>query len=83
MAPMAPMAPVAPVAVSGRSWGVLALVFNAFAFGVSWWPFRQLAALGLHPLWLTGLSYATAVALLLVLRPAALGELLRTPRCGA
>jgi len=73
------IAGAAPAVVSGRRWGVLALVFNAFAFGVSWWPFRQLAALGLHPLWLTALSYAAAVVLLLVLRPAALGELLRTP----
>ncbi|HYN60066.1 MAG TPA: EamA family transporter, partial [Rubrivivax sp.] len=34
---------------------VLALVFNAFTWGVSWWPFRQLEALGLHPLWATAL----------------------------
>jgi hypothetical protein len=28
----------------------IALVFNAFTWGVSWWPFRQLEAAGLHPL---------------------------------
>lgn len=57
----------------------LALVFNAFTWGVSWWPFRQMNAMGLHPLWLTGLSYAMAVLVLVALRPAALGAVLRTP----
>jgi drug/metabolite transporter (DMT)-like permease len=57
----------------------LALVFNAFTWGVSWWPFRQMNAMGLHPLWLTGLSYSVAVGLLVALRPAALGMVLRTP----
>ena len=63
----------------GRWLAALGLVFNAFTWGVSWWPMRQLGAAGLHPLWLTGLVYSTAVLLLLVLRPAALLELLRTP----
>ena len=27
-------------------WPVLALVFNAFTWGVSWWPFRRLEAQG-------------------------------------
>ena len=58
---------------------VLALLFNALTWGLSWWPFRQMAALGLHPLWLTGLIFSIAVLLLLIYRPAALGELLRTP----
>ena len=56
-----------------------ALLFNAFSFGVSWWPMRQINALGLHPLWLTGISFAVAVALLLLWRPQALVELWRTP----
>ena len=64
---------------SGRAWAVLALVFNAFTWGVSWWPFRQLADAGLHPLWLTGLIYTTAAVGLLIVRPAALPEVLRTP----
>jgi drug/metabolite transporter (DMT)-like permease len=62
---------------AARWLAVGALVFNAFTWGVSWWPFRQLGTLGLHALWLTGLIYATAVALLLVLRPAAAGQLAR------
>lgn len=47
-----------------------ALALNAFAWGVSWWPFRQLQELGLHPLWSTALVYALCLAALLVLRPA-------------
>ena len=57
----------------------LALTFNAFAWGVSWWPLRQLESVGVHPLWATTLIYLLAVAVITVLRPAAWGELLRTP----
>ncbi len=67
------------LAAAGRWVAVLALIFNAFTWGLSWWPFRQFAAIGLHPLWLTGLSFAVAVLLLMAARPAALAELLRTP----
>ena len=63
---------------AGRWLAVGALVFNAFTWGVSWWPFRQLGALGLHPLWLTGFIYSLAVVVLLLARPAAAGHLLRT-----
>jgi drug/metabolite transporter (DMT)-like permease len=56
----------------------LALVFNALTWGVSWWPFRQLAAQGLHPLWATGLIYGMAVAAITLWRRGAWGELLRT-----
>ena len=69
----------AGLAGGGHAWAALALVFNAFTWGVSWWPFRQLAELGLHPLWLTGLIYTAAAVGLLIARPAALAELLRTP----
>jgi drug/metabolite transporter (DMT)-like permease len=44
---------------------------NAFTWGVSWGPFRQLQAMGLHPLWSTALIYLIAVAALVALRPAA------------
>lgn len=73
------MSALAGGAGSPRAWAALALVFNAFTWGVSWWPFRQLADLGLHPLWLTGLIYTAAAAGLLITRPAALPEVLRTP----
>ncbi|NLZ42208.1 MAG: EamA family transporter, partial [Comamonadaceae bacterium] len=36
-----------------RAAAVLALLVNAFTWGVSWWPLRQLQAAGVHPLWAT------------------------------
>ncbi|MCZ8286470.1 MAG: DMT family transporter [Bacteroidia bacterium] len=50
---------------------VLALTLNAFVWGVSWWPLRELHSYGLHPLWATALVYAVVVTGLLTLRPAA------------
>jgi drug/metabolite transporter (DMT)-like permease len=45
-------------AMPAIAWGAtLGLLFNAFVFGVSWWPFRELQAAGLHPLWATALSF--------------------------
>ncbi len=73
------MSALAGGAGSPRAWAALALVFNAFTWGVSWWPFRQLADVGLHPLWLTGLIYTAAALGLMITRPAALPEVLRTP----
>jgi drug/metabolite transporter (DMT)-like permease len=57
----------------------LALVLNAFVWGVSWWPFRQLEAAGLHPLWATVLIYAFAVLVITLARPAAWRELFSHP----
>jgi drug/metabolite transporter (DMT)-like permease len=57
----------------------LALCVNAFVWGTSWWPFRQLEAAGLHPLWATVMIYALAAALIAALRPQAIGQVLRTP----
>ena len=57
----------------------LALVFNAFVWGLSWWPFRQLEGAGLHPLWATVLIYALAVGVITLARPAAWRELLTHP----
>jgi drug/metabolite transporter (DMT)-like permease len=67
------------VARPAAALAVAALIFNAFSWGVSWWPFRQIAAQGLHPLWSTTLIFCVAVAVLSVSRPAAWRELLRTP----
>ena len=47
---------------------VLALVLNAFVWGVSWWPFRQLQGYGLHPLWATAVMYLMIVAGLLIVQ---------------
>ena len=60
-------------------WPVLALVFNAFTWGVSWWPFRQLKAQGLHPLWATALIYLLAVLCISAWRPASWTQLIRAP----
>ncbi len=43
---------------SPKSLAVAGLLFNAFAWGVCWWPFKQLEAQGLHPLWATAVVYA-------------------------
>ncbi len=57
---------------SGPPWlAVSALLLNAFIWGVSWWPFRQLEGHGLHPLWSTVLVYVAAVAVVLAWRPRA------------
>ena len=61
------------------AWAALALVFNAFTWGVSWWPFRELQARGLHPLWATSMVYALAAVVLAGVRPAALREVGRHP----
>ncbi len=54
-------------------------MLNALVWGVSWWPFRQLQAQGLHPLWATALIYLVAVAVIGLARPHAFGQVLRTP----
>ncbi|WBX99950.1 DMT family transporter [Ramlibacter tataouinensis] len=55
----------------GRQLAVLALMVNAFVWGVSWWPLRELQSHGLHPLWATAGVYLAALALLAVLQPRA------------
>lgn len=60
-------------------WPALALMLNAFVWGVSWWPFRQLEGYGLHPLWATALIYAVALLCLVAVRPGAVRGLLRHP----
>ena len=57
----------------------LALAFTALVWGTSWWPLRHLAADGVHPLWATALIYSAVVAVILLLRPRAVGQLLRAP----
>ncbi|MBU6260228.1 MAG: DMT family transporter [Burkholderiales bacterium] len=58
---------------------VLGLLANAFVWGVSWWPFRRLEALGLHPLWATALIYAGTLAVLTLWNRRAWAQLLGTP----
>jgi drug/metabolite transporter (DMT)-like permease len=56
---------------------VLALLFNAFTWGLSWWPLRAMHDAGLHPLWATALIYALIALLLVSIRPARLRDVLR------
>ncbi|WP_152969463.1 DMT family transporter, partial [Paracidovorax avenae] len=48
---------------------ILALLFNAFVWGLAWWPFRLMHAAGLHPLWATAVMYCGVLVALLALRP--------------
>ena len=57
----------------------LALTVNAATWGLSWWPFRWLQEQGLHPLWATAFIYAAAAIAIVLVRPQAPGQLLRTP----
>ena len=65
--------------IPGGTWlPALALTLNAFTWGVSWWPFRQLQNAGLHPLWATAMIYGVAVLAITLWRPGAWGQLWRT-----
>lgn len=55
------------------------LLVNAFVWGVSWWPFRQFNALGLHSLWVTGFAFAMAALTITAWRPGAWRSLLASP----
>jgi drug/metabolite transporter (DMT)-like permease len=58
---------------------VAALTFNAFTWGVSWWPLRRLDAAGVHALWSTTLIYAVALFVITLWRRTAWRQLLGTP----
>jgi drug/metabolite transporter (DMT)-like permease len=60
-------------------WPALALVFNAFVWGVSWFPFRQIAQHGVHPLWATFLIYAVVLIVASLARPRAWLTVARVP----
>ncbi len=46
----------------------LALILNALVWGLSWFPFRQMEVLGLHPVWATTLIYAVIFAVMGIVR---------------
>lgn len=56
-----------------------ALLLNAFVWGVSWWPFRELLGHGLHPLWATALIYSFALVCMLLFKPSAWRGLVAHP----
>jgi len=62
---------------AGRA--ALALVFNAFVWGTSWWPLRHLQDAGLHPLWATAIVFTLASVVIAAVRPRACAQVLRTP----
>jgi drug/metabolite transporter (DMT)-like permease len=56
-----------------------ALVINAFVWGVSWWPLRELQNAGLHPLWATAAVYLLVSVGMLVFYASAVKDLLANP----
>ena len=61
---------------SHTAWAVAGLLANALVWGLSWWPFKQLESLGLHPLWATAIVYGlsfVAIVLWCTLRRIPLG----------
>ncbi len=59
---------------------VLALLANALIFGLSWWPFREMQSLGLHPLWATALMYSLSFFIISLMRPQWLKSLREHPQ---
>ena len=57
----------------------LGLLFNAFVWGLSWWPLRRLQEMGLHPIWATLLFFVMGLVVVGVSRRAAWPVVLRTP----
>ncbi|MBH1987801.1 MAG: DMT family transporter [Burkholderiales bacterium] len=57
----------------------LGLLFNAFVWGLSWWPLRRLQEMGLHPIWATLLFFVLGAALVGASRRRAWSAVLRTP----
>ena len=56
-----------------------ALVINAFVWGVSWWPLRELQNAGLHPLWATAAVFLLVCIGILLFYVSALRDLLANP----
>jgi len=69
----------APHLRRGAAAPALALLVNAFVWGVSWWPFRQLAERGLHPLWATVVIYVLSALAISAWRPRALRQVATEP----
>lgn len=45
-----------------------AIVFNAFIWGISWWPLQHMRSHGLHPLWASSFMYVVPLLGLLLWR---------------
>lgn len=57
-----------------------ALLFNAFVWGLAWWPFQLMHRAGLHPLWATACMYAVVLLALLAWRPGILRQVREHPQ---
>ncbi len=72
---------VKPRVTSQTTWlAIAALVINAFVWGVSWWPLRELQSAGLHPLWSTVIMYCFALLVVLSVKPLAWRGLMQHPQ---
>jgi len=56
-----------------------ALLFNAFVWGLAWWPFQHMHQAGLHPLWATAFMYALVLVGLVAWRPRILAQVRAHP----
>ena len=54
---------------------LIALILNATVWGLSWWPLRQLAALGLDGLWATAVVFTIGSVALVLIWPASVAML--------
>jgi len=59
---------------------IFALLFNAFVWGLAWWPFRVMHGAGLHPLWATAVMYCAILLGLLALRPGLWAQVRQHPQ---
>jgi drug/metabolite transporter (DMT)-like permease len=64
---------------STQSLAVLGLLLNAMAWGLAWWPFKQLQSAGLHPLWATAIMYSLAVLGIVFASPSSWKGLITVP----
>jgi len=65
--------------MSTTTLAALGLLLNALAWGLSWWPFRELQKFGLHPLWSNTIIYGIAVVAIFAARPQARRGMLAVP----
>ncbi len=65
--------------MSVNTLAALGLLLNALAWGLSWWPFRELQTFGLHPLWSNVFIFSLAVAAICIVRPKAWRGMIAAP----
>lgn len=61
---------IKPITIGATATAMAGLLINAFTWGLSWWPFRTLQTLGVHPLWTTSLMYLLLALGLMAVLPA-------------